>query len=186
MRWFVDEILWPEAELTVASTWSCATFCKNTKINTTCIFLPLLIWQDYDVLFWYTHCQSVPHVNWGWSQYMLSFLTKTSTPYLLIVKESTATMSVRSWHLYVQYIISGNKNVTLQPQLPLAVKEEKLKIHITQANELRKKKKKEKPLCRKHHRGDLQYCGLAKGWIKLGISVWSSDGHQTVGAIDLW
>lgn len=57
-----------------------------------------------------------------WYYRYVEILNKTSTSYLLVVKGSTATMSVRSRHLYIQYIISGNKTVTLQPPLPLAVR----------------------------------------------------------------
>lgn len=182
MHWFVDEMLWHEASFTLASTRLCATFCKNTKINTTCIFLPLPNLQDYDVLFDIHIVSQYLMSNGGgckiWFYRYVEFLNKTSTPYLLVVKESTATMSVRSWHLYIQYIISGNKTVTLQPRLPLAVRRKSSKS--TSLKPINKK-----TLCRKHH-CDLQYCELAKGSIKLRMSVWSPDGHQMFGAIDLW
>lgn len=79
-----------------------------------------------------------------WFYRYVELLNKTSTPYLLVVKGSTATMSVRSWHLYIQYVISGNKTVTLQPRLPLAVRRKSSKstslkpIHKNKKNTVQK------------------------------------------------
>lgn len=61
---------------------------------------------------------------------MWFYWTKTRLIYL------KSSILWASDHLYIQYIISGKKTLTLQPQLPLAVRRW-TKINITQADELK-------------------------------------------------